>query len=301
MLHPEGRGLDAVGKPRRLRIEQRDDVDVARIVELAGAVLPHAEDEEARAPPCRRVHWPARAASASAKRSAAAERRVGEAGEERGDRFQSNRAGEVGEPERQRHILLGAAQRRHRLRRASPTPPLRAPRPAARRAASGGSVEDRGEPRDVLRSEVEEIGAVAERVAEEGRQSPGRRAAAARAIRARPAARPLRAAVPAPRAACGRCGQRRDAVGAAPQAARPAAAPGTCRMAARPGLLSVSTKLAAMQLRHRGDEAQAQPGAGLGAALLQPHEALGHARAVGLGDAGAVVGDAESHDALVLR
>ena len=76
-LHPEGRRLDAVGKPRRLRIEERDDVDVAGIVQLAGAVLPHAEDEEA---PRFLAAEPAACARGVGKREAERrpERRVGE-------------------------------------------------------------------------------------------------------------------------------------------------------------------------------------------------------------------------------
>ena len=45
-----------------------------------------------------------------------AKRRVGERREELCDRFEVDRAGEVGEPECQRHVLLGNPQRRHRIR-----------------------------------------------------------------------------------------------------------------------------------------------------------------------------------------
>ena len=54
-------------------------------------------------------------------------------------------------------------------------------------------------------------------------------------------------------------------------------------------------EFAAMQRRYRRREAQSQAGTGLGAARLQPHEALHRMLAVGFGNAGAVVGDAEQH------
>src|SRR5450755_3554524 len=52
-------------------------------------------------------------------------------------------------------------------------------------------------------------------------------------------------------------------------------------------------ELAAMQARDGGGETQAEPGARLRAALLEPHEALEHPPAIGRRNAGAVVGDAE--------
>ena len=48
-------------------------------------------------------------------------------------------------------------------------------------------------------------------------------------------------------------------------------------------------------LRHSGDQRKAQPRTRFGPALFEPHEALDHAGAVGLGDAGAVVGDGDQH------
>ena len=47
----EGRGLDAVRSERRIGIEQDDEIDVARIVELAGAELAHGEHGVAGALP----------------------------------------------------------------------------------------------------------------------------------------------------------------------------------------------------------------------------------------------------------
>jgi len=48
-----------------------------------------------------------------------------------------------------------------------------------------------------------------------------------------------------------------------------------------------------MQPRHRRGQAQAEAGTGLRPALLQPHEALDHAAAVGFRDARAMIGDRE--------
>ena len=48
-----------------------------------------------------------------------------------------------------------------------------------------------------------------------------------------------------------------------------------------------------MQVRDRGSQGQAEPEARLAAALVEPDEALQHATAIGFGDAGAMVGDAD--------
>ncbi len=40
----EGRRIDALGKPRCLRVVEDDQIDIARIIELIGAELAHAED-----------------------------------------------------------------------------------------------------------------------------------------------------------------------------------------------------------------------------------------------------------------
>ena len=40
--HEEGRGIDSIGKPRRLRVVENDEIDIARIIELMGAELAHA-------------------------------------------------------------------------------------------------------------------------------------------------------------------------------------------------------------------------------------------------------------------
>ena len=54
-------------------------------------------------------------------------------------------------------------------------------------------------------------------------------------------------------------------------------------------------ELAAMQDRHRRGEGQAKTGARLGAAGIQPHEPLHRVLAVGLGDADAMICNAEQH------
>ena len=48
-----------------------------------------------------------------------------------------------------------------------------------------------------------------------------------------------------------------------------------------------------MQAGDGGDEAQAQPGAGLGAARFEAHETAHRAVAIGLGNAGAAIGDGD--------
>ena len=266
------------GESRRVRIEERDEVDVARIVELARAVFPHAEDEEAARLRRRRSICPRarhrRARSAAPRASAASAKSVSE----RGDRL---------ERRSRRRGRRGRASAPHPAwRAAAPPSPRRASAHSA--AASSATIrvdarfrrvgEDRRKPRDVLRGEIEEIGAVAERAAEEGGDVAGRRGS--RRARCQPlAAPPPREAVPCAAAACGDGGSAAICAARAPQAARPAAAPGTVQDRGEARLVVAQHEPAAMQLRHRRDEAQAEPRAGLGAALLQPHEALGHARA----------------------
>ena len=59
-------------------------------------------------------------------------------------------------------------------------------------------------------------------------------------------------------------------------------------------------QLAAMQPCHRRRETQSQTGAGLRAALFEPHEALDHAAALGLRYARTVIGDRQ-RNAVALR
>ena len=54
-------------------------------------------------------------------------------------------------------------------------------------------------------------------------------------------------------------------------------------------------EFAAMERRDGRRQAEAQAGTRQGAAGIEPHEALHGVLALGLGDAGAVIGDAEQH------
>ena len=253
--------------------------------------MPRMKKPRASVPP---VHLPARAASASAKRSAAPSAASANVVSSAGDALQvgSRRRGRRGRASAPRPAWRSAAP---------PSPPARAGHSAA---ASSPAIrfdarlrrvgEDRREPRDILDGEVEQEGAVAERVAEESRDrriGRARRRASLRAAAAPAASRkPLeRGGGSAANRAAPRCAARSGSGGTAD-----AATPARSGWRRGPGLLSVSTSVAAMQLRDRRDEAQAKAGAGLRAAFLQPHEALGHARAVRLRDAGAVVGDART-------
>ncbi len=78
-----------------------------------------------------------------------------------------------------------------------------------------------------------------------------------------------------------------------PSAGPAARSPATGRVstARRPGALSSRVQDAAVQARHRRDEAQAEAEAGAGAGALQAHEALEDMAALGLRDAGSAIGD----------
>ncbi len=54
-------------------------------------------------------------------------------------------------------------------------------------------------------------------------------------------------------------------------------------------MIVLELEFAAMKPRHRGGEAQPQARAGLGAALLEPHETFDHAAAIGRRDARTVI------------
>src|SRR5262249_6006957 len=68
---------------------------------------------------------------------------------------------------------------------------------------------------------------------------------------------------------------------------------------AQAGRLVLEPEGAVVEMRDSGREAQAESRTGLGAALLQPHEALDRVRAVCLGDTGPAVGD-DQRDAIAL-
>ena len=87
------------------------------------------------------------------------------------------------------------------------------------------------------------------------------------------------------------------------RAPQPASAPplGRTSSAFRPGLLSLSTSSRLVQARHRGDEAEPQPRARLGAARLQPHEALRHPCEFRRIDTRPVVGNRENDSTRSIR
>ena len=95
------------------RVEQRDQVDVAGIVELARAVLAERQHDEAAAGSMSAASgssWscPRRAARRSRKRTPA-DRRVGKASQRLGRLRDVPDAAEVGERDQQRRLVFGAA------------------------------------------------------------------------------------------------------------------------------------------------------------------------------------------------
>ena len=123
--HVERRRLDAGHERRRAGVVEHDEVDVARIVELARAHLAHGEHDVAaarlRARRRRRARacLPARHAEEVAHRRA--DRGVGKRGERSGDAHHRPDAADIGERDQQRCLRLHAAEKPHarRLRRAS--------------------------------------------------------------------------------------------------------------------------------------------------------------------------------------
>jgi hypothetical protein len=93
--HPEIRWLDTLRRPRRGRIEHRDQIDVARVVEFARAVFSHGEDEEAGRLAAAPSPGPLFVREREAERRL--QRHVGEGGERCGDRFERQRAREIAE------------------------------------------------------------------------------------------------------------------------------------------------------------------------------------------------------------
>ncbi len=116
--HEEGGGLNIRPKPGTRCVVEDDDVDVARIVELEGAELPHGDDEialDGRRSVRLRVHLPRLARLAEEKRRRLLEHRVGgnthgrERGLRRPDAAEIGKAGQQGDP------VLEAPQQRHGL------------------------------------------------------------------------------------------------------------------------------------------------------------------------------------------
>ncbi len=102
---------------RALGVIKQDEIDVARIVELEGAELAHAQDDEAAA--ARRIGGIGELDLARVRGGAQqmprrqVERQLGKAAEARRDPFERPERGDVGECYEQRHAALGVPQRRH--------------------------------------------------------------------------------------------------------------------------------------------------------------------------------------------
>ena len=101
----------AIAQP--LGVEEHDQVDVARVVQLAGAELAHAEDEHTRG--VHRCGLDLAAASALREQMGerALDRAVGQIGERLGDLLERPQAGEVAQTHQERVAAAGAAQAGH--------------------------------------------------------------------------------------------------------------------------------------------------------------------------------------------
>ncbi len=119
---PAEEGLGAVARvdPRSRRIEKQDQVDIARIVELAGAELAHAEhDQPAIVLRIGRVreHDPAFCSGlAQQMAQRCTDRRFGKAAERCGLLFERPGAGKLGDRGQQRGAAFGDAQPPHQRR-----------------------------------------------------------------------------------------------------------------------------------------------------------------------------------------
>ncbi len=124
-LHRHRLGLDPLGDRQGVGLVEDRDVDVARIVELEGAVLAHGDDEQAGQGP--RAGRPLDRGQPSAlprleggDRQGRRHRRIGEAGQGRGHLVQAPDPAEIGQGGEQVEVPLGAAQARAALRRIGP-------------------------------------------------------------------------------------------------------------------------------------------------------------------------------------
>ena len=112
--HRERHGALAAAVAEPLLVVEQDEVDIARVVELAGPVLAHRQDHEAAAGRgSRRVGDQQLAAAHGLAQQVvddAADREVGEAGERRRHTLERPQAREVGEPDQQGDAAAGAAQ-----------------------------------------------------------------------------------------------------------------------------------------------------------------------------------------------
>ena len=179
-----------------LGLEQHDQVDVARVVELEGAELAHAEDHDAAGAErlVRRVGRDLATLGRLAQRELerARDGEIGEAGERRGDLLERPQAGDVGERGEQREPAPAAAEQRHD--------------PGAARLGLGGDAGHHrlaGGIRPLAQQRAQDVGLGEQRLAEEGTvaehrgeqrlrldRSAGRVEAGQRVGQARPAREP---------------------------------------------------------------------------------------------------------------
>ena len=119
--HQQGRRLDAFGNGGCGRVVEHDDVDIARIVELARAKLAEREHDQAAAGlKVRRVRVEREPAAqrvlAQEERERGADRGVGETGQGLGGFDHVPDAADIGERDQERRLALGEAERAHQRR-----------------------------------------------------------------------------------------------------------------------------------------------------------------------------------------
>ena len=118
--HRAGHRRLAAAVAEALGVEQDDEVDVARIVELAAAELAHAEHDQARfggrPVGSAAVDLAARRRVAQGQLERPLDREIGEPAERRGHALERPEAGEVGQRHQERDPPLALAQARHQPR-----------------------------------------------------------------------------------------------------------------------------------------------------------------------------------------
>ena len=118
-VHEQNLRLHPLRHRRDLVVEQHDQVDVAGIVELAGAELAHAKHDPAGTPVgFGGIGWFDLAGFgglAQNKANGRAHRRVGETGQRRRHPHHVPDAAEVGERREQRRLAAAAAERGHQF------------------------------------------------------------------------------------------------------------------------------------------------------------------------------------------
>ena len=102
---------------KAFRVVEHDEIDVARIVELVGAVFSHREHDEAglgfETREIANVHEGTRSRLAQEKAKRRADRRVREQAQGARHLADAPEAGHIGQRHNQRHLALGPAQDRH--------------------------------------------------------------------------------------------------------------------------------------------------------------------------------------------